>query len=375
MAPSPTKKPRAIRRLGGVWWWGAAQSSCWLLWCCLCLGLKVVKTKSSHQLQGMVQGTLFQGGTLAKPGRVETVFLASGPAFMVGELRHGIQQSPGRARGRGQIGSMSFAVVQGLYRLQGTLVHQALCRIDLVVRLADDTQEIIHRFMALDLALREGLHAVNEGIPTGDRDAQLLFDGLGIEAGAVGDLDGAAGTVQGNGQGVLADDSDGGGCGGGGQGAITAGGQQEVAFHRVIALERRFLAGFGQRPELLACFEDTGGFQLEAGDFDQIAVELQHFTGLDHLVAARDHRQGGFGVRTVQDLLIVEGHDGAEGTGLFGHVAYRGVADFPVHPGFLGPDVDGLFGRQLVAELMPGGLADVGHGLDCVCHDDVAFLG
>jgi hypothetical protein len=36
----------------------------------------------------------------------------------------------------------------------------------------------------------------------------------------------------------------------------------------------------------------------------------------------------------------------------------------------LSPDFDGLFGWQFIAQLMPGGLANIGHGLNCVCHFD-----
>jgi hypothetical protein len=32
---------------------------------------------------------------------------------------------------------------------------------------------------------------------------------------------------------------------------------------------------------------------------------------LGHLVAAADHRQGGFGIAAVQNLLVVKRHDGA----------------------------------------------------------------
>jgi hypothetical protein len=44
---------------------------------------------------------------------------------------------------------------------------------------------------------------------------------------------------------------------------------------------------------------------------------------------------------------------------LIGHVAHRTLADGPVHAGLTGPDLDGLLGRELIAQLMPGRLADI----------------
>jgi hypothetical protein len=52
-----------------------------------------------HQLQGMVQRTLFQSGTLTEPGTVQAVLLAPGTAFVVYVFRHRIEQPPGGARG------------------------------------------------------------------------------------------------------------------------------------------------------------------------------------------------------------------------------------------------------------------------------------
>ena len=81
-----------------------------------------------------------------------------------------------------------------------------------------------------------------------------------------------------------------------------------------------------------------------------------------------DHRQRSLGVAAVQDLLVVEGHDLAEGAGPLRHVAHRGFADGPVHAGFLRPDLQGLARGERAAQLVPGRLADVGHFLDRVCH-------
>ena len=117
---------------------------------------------------------------------------------------------------------------------------------------------------AVDLALGQGLHAVHEAVPLGHCNTELLFDGLRIAAGAVRHLDGAAGAVKGNAQGVVADHTDsrwGRRCG---QGAIAGGGQQDVAFDQIVALEQGFLAGASQCPELLASLEHPGGFKLVA---------------------------------------------------------------------------------------------------------------
>ena len=72
----------------------------------------------------------------------------------------------------------------------------------------------------------------------------------------------------------------------------------------------------------------------------------------------------------VQNLLIFEGHDGTQRANLIGQITDWGFTDGPVHAGFTCPDIDGLLGWELVAEFMPGGIADVGHLLNEMCHGD-----
>jgi hypothetical protein len=47
--------------------------------------------------------------------------------------------------------------------------------------------------------------------------------------------------------------------------------------------------------------------------------------------------------------------------------------DLPVHTGFTLPDFDGLFLRQVVAQAVPRGSADVGHGFDEMSHENDSF--
>ncbi|MDT4880256.1 hypothetical protein FQZ97_1159920 [compost metagenome] len=72
------------------------------------------------------------------------------------------------------------------------------------------------------------------------------------------------------------------------------------------------MPGTRERPELASALEHASGFQLVAGDFGQVPVELEHFARLHGVVALRDHRQRGFGVRTEQHLLFGEGVDCAQ---------------------------------------------------------------
>ncbi|MCY1304214.1 hypothetical protein D9M69_487380 [compost metagenome] len=160
--------------------------------------------------------------------------------------------------------------------------------------------------MPLHLAFGQGAHAVDEVVPLRDGDAELLLHRLGIEASVVRHLDRPAAAVQGNGQGVVADHAHGGRRGGGGQGAVAGGGQQQIAVDLVVALERSALPGSCQRPELAATLQDTGRFQLVAGNLSEIAVELQHFTRLHGVVALGNYRQRCLGVRTVEHLLFGE---------------------------------------------------------------------
>ncbi|MNZ98133.1 hypothetical protein D3C78_1174090 [compost metagenome] len=60
--------------------------------------------------------------------------------------------------------------------------------------------------------------------------------------------------------------------------------------------------------------------------------------------------------------------DGAEMPLGIGHEAHGAFEDLPVHTCFTLPDLQRLMRRQLTAETVPGGLADVGHLFDEMGH-------
>lgn len=125
-----------------------------------------------------------------------------------------------------------------------------------------------------------------------------------------------------------------------------------------------------QCPELTTALEHTGGFQLVAGDLGEVAVELQHFPWLHHLVALGDHRERFLGVGAVEHLLFGEGVDAAQVPDRVGFEVHRAFLDLPVHTGFVLPDLQRLFRRKAAAQTMPGGFADIGHAFDEMSHDE-----
>lgn len=221
----------------------------------------------------------------------------------------------------------------------------------------------------LDSPFTEHLHAVHESVPAGYRDAQLPFDGLCIEGGAMRHLHRALAVINSDGQGVVADDPHGGELRGGCQGAIAGGSQQHIGVGNVIGLDGGGMAGASQRPDLLAAFQDAGGFKLKARDFREVTVELQDFTRLHDLIALADYGQWGLRVRSVQDLALWKGKQTA--LCVIHHIRelHRSLFDLPIHSGLLLPDFKGLVRRELVAQAMPGRLADVGHLFDEVSHE------
>ena len=66
------------------------------------------------------------------------------------------------------------------------------------------------------------------------------------------DLDCASAVPQGNGERVVAYDTDRRELCGGGQRPVARGGQQQVAIHLVFAFKHAGLTGAGERPELAA---------------------------------------------------------------------------------------------------------------------------
>src|SRR5690606_1097952 len=73
-------------------------------------------------------------------------------------------------------------------------------------------------------------------------------------------------------------------------------------------------------------------------------------------------RQGGFGVRAVQDLLLRKRVNRANAV-LPSDEADLGLLDRPVHTGTSPPAIDRLIGRQPVAQAVPRLLACVRHCL------------
>ena len=51
----------------------------------------------------MVEGTLFERGTLTEPGAVQAVLRAASLFLVIDKLGHGIEQTPGGAVGGGQL--------------------------------------------------------------------------------------------------------------------------------------------------------------------------------------------------------------------------------------------------------------------------------
>ena len=115
-------------------------------------------------------------------------------------------------------------------------------------------------------------------------------DRLGIESRAVRHLDCTDPIAQRNGQRVVAHHPHRRRHRHCGQRPIAGRRQKQIAIDYILALEDGRLAGPGQGPELAPGLEHPGRLQLIAGNLRQIPVELQHLTGLHHLVAAADNR-------------------------------------------------------------------------------------
>ena len=65
--------------------------------------------RSGSQSHGFMKCLLLKGCTRTKPCRVKTVIRASRSAMLIDKLRHAVQQSPGRARGRRHVATLAFA--------------------------------------------------------------------------------------------------------------------------------------------------------------------------------------------------------------------------------------------------------------------------
>lgn len=101
----------------------------------------------------MIQGTLFQGRTRPKESTVEAVVLVFGLSLMVNKLSDCIEQAPSGATCRRQVSTVAMTFLHGLHLFQRPFIDQTHCGIALAVRLAQDFEEVVHRFMTLDLPL------------------------------------------------------------------------------------------------------------------------------------------------------------------------------------------------------------------------------
>ncbi|KES22996.1 hypothetical protein FG99_15640 [Pseudomonas sp. AAC] len=257
-----------------------------------------------------------------------------------------------------------------MHPTQRTFVRQGIRQRIVGLGITEHLHEIAHCLVPLHLAFGQVVHAVHELVPLRDGDTQLLLHGLGVETGAMRHLDRPGSTIDRDGQGVVAHHSHGGWCCRGGQGAVAGSGQQQVAIDQVVALQRGVLPGARQRPELAAAFEHTRGFQLVARDLGEIAVELQDFPWLHHLVALGDHRERCLGIGAVEHLLFGEGVDATQMTDRVRLEVDGAFLDLPVHAGLALPDFQRLFRGKAAAQTMPGGFADIGHAFDEMSHDE-----
>ncbi|MDR7095649.1 hypothetical protein J2X09_003400 [Hydrogenophaga laconesensis] len=141
---------------------------------------------------------------------------------------------------------------------------------------------------------------------------------------------------------------------------------KKIAVDLILALKRCALAGAGQCPKFAAFLEHAGSLQFIATNLGQVAEKFEHRGRLNHLKSVGNHRQGRLGVRAIQHLLLWEGVDCTESSGVgavASDVADFGFFDAPVHAGAACPDFDRLIGGQLISQAMPGGCVDIGHGL------------
>ena len=156
---------------------------------------------------------------------------------------------------------------------------------------------------------------------------------------------------------------------------IAGSGQQQIAIDHIRALQNRRLASTCQCPELAPGLQYPSCLQFIAGNLCQIPDRTQELLGLHHLVARTDHRQ-----RSLRRCGTAP-----SGPETHGFSTYRSPTQKKTGwnrylkgwscsaQGFhecsspyegAGPDIHGLFGRQLAAQVVPGCLAGVGHGFD-----------
>ena len=78
--------------------------------------------ESSHQLQGRIEGALFNHCALTKPRGIDAVLGTAGATFVIDILGDRVEQAPGGAFGGFETGSFAISVVERLDTLQGAFI-------------------------------------------------------------------------------------------------------------------------------------------------------------------------------------------------------------------------------------------------------------
>ena len=70
--------------------------------------------ESSHQLQGRIEGALFNHCALTKPRGIDAVLGTAGATFVIDILGDRVEQAPSRSFRRVEMGTLPVTVVEGL---------------------------------------------------------------------------------------------------------------------------------------------------------------------------------------------------------------------------------------------------------------------
>ena len=70
--------------------------------------------ESSHQLQGRIEGALFNHCALTKPRGIDAVLGTAGATFVIDVLGDGVEQAPSRSFGRIKMCPLPMSVVESL---------------------------------------------------------------------------------------------------------------------------------------------------------------------------------------------------------------------------------------------------------------------
>ena len=70
--------------------------------------------ETSHQLQGRIEGALFNHCALTKPRGIDAVLGTAGATFVIDILGDRVEQAPSRSFGRIEMGTLTVSVVESL---------------------------------------------------------------------------------------------------------------------------------------------------------------------------------------------------------------------------------------------------------------------